>query len=107
MSFVDFNSLPTFDSIDGVIGKLTWGEELSLTRYEIKKGTLTKSHRHTYEQITFVLSGFYEMTINGQTELLSAGKMAIVPKGVTHSSHTFSDCIILDVHKAVKNKDFE
>jgi quercetin dioxygenase-like cupin family protein len=52
--------------------------------YDISAGASAPSHSHDNEQIVNVLSGEYELTVDGLAHVLKPGSVFVVPSGVMH-----------------------
>jgi quercetin dioxygenase-like cupin family protein len=65
------------------------GRQMGLNRIRWVHPTVLPEHAHPeHEQANVVLDGRIEMTIGGETMVLAAGDVAIVPKGVPHSGRS-------------------
>jgi quercetin dioxygenase-like cupin family protein len=63
----------------------------SVSRYVYPPGTLFPDHTHDVDKIDGVLSGQFKMTIEGQSVVLTAGDMLVVPHGVVHSAEVLGN----------------
>lgn len=54
-------------------------------------------HSHPHEQVAHVLSGKFELTVDGETKVLEPGLVAVIPPHVTHGGKAITDCQLLDV----------
>ena len=55
-----------------------------------------------HEQISNVLEGEFEMTLDGITQLLKPGTVAVIPSMTVHSGKAVTDCYILDIFNPVR-----
>jgi quercetin dioxygenase-like cupin family protein len=44
-----------------------------------------------------VLEGSFELTIQGETQILTAGKAALIPSQAIHSGRALTRCKIIDI----------
>ena len=44
-----------------------------------------------------MLKGIFELTVDGKTQLLKPGIVAVIPPHVTHAGKAITDCELLDV----------
>ena len=58
---------------------------LWITRSMAKTGTEIKPHTHDYYHMIYILSGRFDMVINGRLFVLKEGVCLLIPKGVEHS----------------------
>lgn len=66
-----------------------------VTRYTYTPGTYFPDHTHEVDKIDAVLSGYFRMTMNGQSIVLEAGDCLYVPRGVVHSAEVLgSDSVV-------------
>ena len=65
--------------------------------WKVDEGAAVPEHSHIHEQVVNVLQGVFELTIDGQAELLGPGKVAVIPPGIKHSGRAITYCELLDV----------
>ncbi len=68
----------------------------------IKKGAVLPEHFHVHEQISQVLEGEFELTIEGKTKRCKKGDIAIISSNNKHSGKALTPCIIFDVFTPVR-----
>ncbi len=59
-------------------------------------------HSHPHEQITNIVEGEFELTVDGATEALTAGSFRVIPPGAVHSGRSITACRIIDVFAPVR-----
>ena len=71
---------------------------MTFCHYDFAHGSSIHEHFHAQEEVWEVIQGELELTIDGMTEVVRPGLVAIVPGNVTHSVKTLSDgrAIIVD-----------
>ena len=57
-----------------------------VTRYVYPPGTVFPPHTHSVDKIDAVVSGRFQMGMQGQAVILEAGDCLAVPSGVVHSA---------------------
>ncbi len=72
------------------------GEQVMLVQAHFVKGALLPEHAHIHEQITFILSGELQFTMQGHTQILSAGASVHIPSNVPHSAIATEATVALD-----------
>lgn len=97
MGFISLNDIPVQQIIPGFYARLVHTGSLTIGYFDIKAGSMLPEHSHIHEQVSNVLSGEFEMTINGEFHILSPGQVAVIPSNVPHSGRAITDCIIMDV----------
>ena len=87
---------------DGIIGHYVHGENSTLGLVILDEGSSVPPHQHPQEQITYILEGELDMTIDGKRCLLSAGMYYVIPSGVVHGAVAHVDCKVIDVFNPVR-----
>ena len=100
----DENSLPPVDRL------ARWtiaGERSALMRCRIDEGFVVPEHAHPEEQITMILEGRLEFTVEDPdsgslTTTAGAGEVVIVPGGLKHGALALTDVVSVDVFTPIK-----
>jgi quercetin dioxygenase-like cupin family protein len=59
-------------------------DELMMVEFAYKKGGVGELHSHPHIQASYVAEGSFEVTVGGETTVLSAGDSFIVPSEAVH-----------------------
>lgn len=102
MHFKELDEIVPREILPGFWGKFIHTEKLTLAFWDIKEGSPLPEHSHIHEQVANVLEGKFELTINGQSETLTPGMVAVIPSGSVHSGKALTDCKILDIFSPVR-----
>ncbi len=102
MGFLTLENIEQQELIPGFTARLIHTENMTIGYFNIKAGSVLPQHYHVHEQVSNVLSGEFEMNIDGQSQLLTPGQVAVIPSGVPHSGRAVTDCVILDVFNPVR-----
>ncbi|MCA9740584.1 cupin domain-containing protein [candidate division KSB1 bacterium] len=97
MPFIEVDSLPGVERVPGFIGRFVHSENMTTAFYSIKAGSPFPEHSHPHEQISNVVEGRFELTVDGETRVLEPGTVAVIPANAVHSGRAISDCRIIDV----------
>ena len=62
-----------------------------------KKGAIGSVHKHVHEQVSYIVSGSFEYTVDGKMYYLKVGDSYYVPENVEHGVAALEDSVILDV----------
>ena len=73
------------------------GEKAMLARIVLKKGCVVPEHSHANEQISLILSGALEFTVNGVPQVVRAGEILVTPPNTPHSARALEDTENLDL----------
>jgi quercetin dioxygenase-like cupin family protein len=68
----------------------------------LKKGCVVPEHFHEPEQITSILEGALEFTINHQKIVLWKGESMVIPSNLLHAAVALEDTLDLDIFSSVR-----
>jgi quercetin dioxygenase-like cupin family protein len=54
------------------------------------------------QQVLNLVEGRFEVTVDGEKQILEAGSVVILPSNIHHSGKAITDCRILDVFHPVR-----
>ncbi len=77
---------------------LAHGRDLMICSLSFDEGGMGPSHSHRNTQITAVLSGRFEFTLDGDTAVLAAGDSVYVAPNAEHSLICLEKGEILDIY---------
>lgn len=69
---------------------------------EVTAGAAMPQHQHMHEQVSQVLEGRFEFTIDGVTTIYEPGMVGVIPGHVPHGGVALTDCKLLDVFSPVR-----
>ena len=102
MPFVDLSTLEEKEVVSGFHGKFVHSENMTTSFWRIEAGAALPEHAHPNEQVSVVVAGKFEMTLDGEMLQLEKGKVAVIPANVKHSGRALTDCEIMDVFYPVR-----
>ncbi len=102
MTFVALADLAERAPFPGYAGRFLHGSGMSVAHWTVTQGSGFPEHRHPHEQIAMVVEGRFEMTVAGQTRVLDAGTVAVIPPDVPHSGRALTPCRLIDVFHPVR-----
>lgn len=79
------------------LDSLALGEKSQVTKMNYVQGDYASPHRHPQEQSGYVISGQYELTLNGQTYRLAPGDAYSIPGNQVHSFRVLEPGEVVDV----------
>ena len=88
--------------IDGIKGKFIHTNNNTVGLVNIEKGAVLPVHSHVHEQITQVISGKLQMTIDGKTQILDSNSITIIPSNTEHGALALTDCVVIDTFYPVR-----
>ena len=102
MPYYKMDDLQIIEPMPGFRGRFVHSEHVTLANWNIAAGSMAPRHSHPHEQMTFVISGEFELTIDDETRRLIPGISAVIPSGVEHSGVAVTDCLLVDVFYPVR-----
>jgi quercetin dioxygenase-like cupin family protein len=102
MSFASLDDLDRSEEIPGFLGAFLHSDNMTVASWSVDAGATFPEHAHPHEQISVVTKGKFELTIDGETDVLRPGRIAIIPSDATHSGRALTDCEIIDVFSPVR-----
>lgn len=77
--------------------KMISGDRTMLAHIFLKKGCVVPAHSHDNEQMTYIISGALEFTVNGRTIVLKTGEVMHIPSNVVHGAVALEDTVDMDI----------
>ena len=105
MPLVNLNDLKELDLAEGIAARVVNTDTVSVAHVNLAAGALLPEHSHHHEQVVNVVDGELELTVDGDTTILSRGRAMVLPSNVTHSGKALTDCYVVDVFHPVR-EDF-
>lgn len=97
-TFVQTGKTPWQHAGEGVRRQiLGHGPDLMLVAAEFAKGAVGPMHHHPHRQVTYVVSGAFEVTIDGKTQVLRAGDSFFVAADLVHGAVALEPGTLVDV----------
>ncbi len=84
---------------------LAYNENLMCVENTFETGAVGKLHSHPHTQITYVVSGVFSFTIDGEERIVRAGDTMLKEDGVVHGCTCLEAGILLDIFTPMR-KDF-
>jgi quercetin dioxygenase-like cupin family protein len=79
--------------------------QLMLVKVLFEEGAIGTPHEHFHSQATYVVSGEFEVTINGETQLLKAGDGFYIEPDAMHGAVCKKKGILIDTFSPMR-QDF-
>ena len=96
--FVKNDDVKLTDLGGGVSRKIrAYDENLMSVEVRFEKGAVGSMHTHPHTQISYVLEGKFEATINGETTVISKGDTYITPPDAPHGVVGLEAGALLDI----------
>lgn len=97
-----FDAIEVKEIAPGFMSKLIHTDTNTINFIEVKAGCTVPLHQHIHQQLSFVLEGEFELTIDGAPYRLDKGQYAVIPSDTIHSGKAITDCKLIDVFSPVR-----
>lgn len=94
---VDWNTIPWTPVREGVERKSFAGDGATLALHRLAPGHEPKPHQHPNEQIVYILEGQIRFHIDGESIVLGAGQLLVVPANTMHWGEVVGDVPVLNL----------
>lgn len=84
---------------------LSYNEDLMTVQVAFEAGAVGAEHTHPHTQCTYVLSGRFSYSVEGEAVVLEQGDSIVVPSGLPHGTECLEKGVLLDVFTPMR-KDF-
>lgn len=104
--FIEDIDVPLENLGHGVSRKIiAYDEKLMLVKVIFEKGAIGAVHHHPHTQVSYIEKGVFEVTINEEKNVLSAGSSFYVPPGAPHGVQCLEAGVLLDMFSPMR-EDF-
>ncbi|MEJ2487803.1 MAG: cupin domain-containing protein [Anaerolineales bacterium] len=98
----DLYEIPEVEIAPGIFARFIHTENLTIAHFRIVEGSDLPNHSHPHEQTANVITGEFELTVDGEVHHLKPGMVFAIPSGVSHSGRALTNCQIIDVFHPVR-----
>jgi len=102
MGFIELKGIKEKEIVPGYRAKFIHSENITLAYWEVDPGAELPEHSHPHEQIANVLEGQFELTVDGESRIMTPGQVAVIPSYVPHSGRAVTPCRLVDVFHPVR-----
>lgn len=100
---IELKDIESKEIAPGCKAKFVNGENMTCIYWdEMKPGAELAEHSHSNEQITTVLTGELEITVEGKVETLKADCVLVIAPDAKHSARAVTDCRVIDVFYPIR-----
>ncbi|MDH4156612.1 MAG: cupin domain-containing protein [candidate division Zixibacteria bacterium] len=103
MPFVRLDDLERKEPVAGFKGHMVHTDNMTLAYWTIDAGAPAPNHSHPHEQVTSIIEGEFELTLDGETRVLAPGMVADIPANVPHSARAITDTRLIDIFHPVRD----
>jgi unsaturated pyranuronate lyase len=102
MPYIGLSGLGEREIVPGFFGRFLHTGRMTVASFRVRAGSRLPPHSHPHEQVSIVIKGRLEMSLEGSVKVLEPGTVASIPPGAEHSGRALSDCEIIDVFSPVR-----
>ncbi len=102
MAFLNLDAVESRNLIPGFQVRFVHSDTMTFAHWDIEPGAELPEHAHPHEQVCNVISGEFELTIDGVSQVLAAGGVGIIPSNAVHSGKALSRCHVIDVFHPIR-----
>ncbi len=102
MPFIDLADIPERDMLPGFRARFVHAERMTCSYWNVDAGAALPEHAHPHEQVTNLIRGRFEMTVEGETRVIEPGSVVVIPSGAKHRGKALEASTILDVFSPVR-----
>jgi len=88
--------------LPGTEVRLVHSETMTLASWVFEPNIDLPEHSHPHEQITTVIEGEFELTIDGEPSRMEAGDVAVITSNAVHSGRSITRCRVIDAFHPVR-----
>jgi quercetin dioxygenase-like cupin family protein len=92
---LDWSSIPVEKVAEGIERQMFWGDRIMVCRLRFQPHVVTAVHSHPHEQITLVERGRAQFFIEGQSRIVSAGEVLVLPSHCEHGATMLDEEVVL------------
>ena len=95
--FISDGSLKWEDLGERVSRKImSHSKDLMVVKVRFQAGGIGAAHQHPHTQISYVASGVFEYTIDGQTVIMEQGDTCLIPPEAVHGCRCIEAGVLID-----------
>lgn len=102
MQHLQLNTIDWKEPVEGFKGRFVHSANMTFGYWDIEAGAALPEHAHPHEQVTTVIEGEFELTVDGEAKMLGPGSVVIIPSHVSHSGKSITNSRIIDVFYPVR-----
>ena len=97
MPLFNIADIESKDLIEGYTAQFIHTSNATYSHVRAKAGSVLPTHAHPHEQVSYILDGEFELTVDGVPHRLFPGMVFVIPSNIQHAGLAITDCFVLDV----------
>jgi quercetin dioxygenase-like cupin family protein len=102
MPFIKLSDVQEREMVPGFRARFIHTDHTTCSYWNITSGAVLPDHAHPHEQVTTIIRGTFEMTVDGETRIIEPGDVIVISSGAKHRGRALTDCFILDLFYPVR-----
>jgi quercetin dioxygenase-like cupin family protein len=102
MQYFNLSETDWKEPVPGFKGRFLHSANITLVYWDVEADASLPEHSHIHEQVTNVIEGKFELTVDGETKNLGPGSVIIVPPNAVHSGKAVTNTRIIDVFYPIR-----
>ena len=99
---IELEQIEPRQMLPGVKVRFVHSDNMTLAYWEFEAGADLPLHEHPHEQVVNLISGEFELALDGTPVKLSPGKVVVIPGGVPHAGKSITESRVIDVFHPVR-----
>jgi len=102
MDVIKLGELNEAEPVPGFKVRFVHSENMTVAHWAVRAGSVLPAHSHHHEQVTQVIEGEFELTVENQTFRMGPDTVVVIDAHQHHTGRAVSDCRIIDVFYPVR-----
>ena len=99
---LSWSEVPKEQVTPTIVRQIVTGTQAMAGMITLQKGSYVPKHSHESEQLTYVLEGSLQLTIEGREIVVSAGEILVIPAWIEHEGIALEDTLELDIFSPIR-----
>lgn len=102
-----FEAEMVWDDLGGGIQRqiMAYNDHIMMVKVQFEAGAVGAFHTHPHSQVTYVASGLFKFTTDGETQLVRTGDGVYMKPGVLHGCECVEAGVLIDTFNPLR-EDF-
>jgi quercetin dioxygenase-like cupin family protein len=102
MQYLHLDEIEEKELVSGFKVRFVHSENMTFSYWSIEAGAQLPEHSHPHEQVTNVLEGEFELTVDNETKRFGSGSVVIIPPHAVHSGKSITRSRVIDVFYPIR-----
>jgi unsaturated pyranuronate lyase len=102
MKYTNLEEIEEKELVPGFKVRFIHSENMTFSFWNIEKGAQLPAHSHPHEQVTNIIEGEFELTVDGESKKLRPGSVVIIPSDAVHSGKALAKSRVIDVFYPIR-----